>query len=118
MCIRDRFKINVVVDKASTTQAVRAALQAAGLNTNFTASDLRATKAAAIQTKAEASAAAARELARQRAARAAKAELDLSLIHIDVYKRQTEYFLPEEPFLLFVIFQSVRVKQFRIDLVP
>ena len=73
-----KFKINVVVDKASTTQAVRAALQAAGLNTNFTASDLRAAKAAAIQTKAEASAAAARELARQRAARAAKAELDLA----------------------------------------
>lgn len=56
----EKFKINVVVDKASTTQAVRAA------------------KAAAIQTKAEASAAAARELARQRAARAAKAELDLA----------------------------------------
>lgn len=53
-------------------------MQAAGLNTNFTASDLRAAKAAAIQTKAEASAAAARELARQRAARAAKAELDLA----------------------------------------
>lgn len=74
----EKFKINVVVDKASTTQAVRAALQAAGLNTNFTASDLRAAKAAASQTKAEASAAAARELARQRAARAAKAELDLA----------------------------------------
>lgn len=74
----EKFKINVVVDKASTTQAVRAALQAAGLNTNFTASDLRAAKAAAIQTKAEASAAAARELAQQRAARAAKAELDLA----------------------------------------
>lgn len=74
----EKFKINVVVDKASTTQAVRAALQAAGLNTNFTASDLRAAKAAAIQTKAEASAAAARELARQRAARADKAELDLA----------------------------------------
>lgn len=74
----EKFKINVVVDKAGTTQAVRAALQAAGLNTNFTASDLRAAKAAAIQTKAEASAAAARELARQRAARAAKAELDLA----------------------------------------
>lgn len=74
----EKFKINVVVDKASTTQAVRAALQAAGLNTNFTASDLRAAKAAAIQTKAEASAAAARELARQIAARAAKAELDLA----------------------------------------
>lgn len=74
----EKFKINVVVDKASTTQAVRATLQAAGLNTNFTASDLRAAKAAAIQTKAEASAAAARELARQRAARAAKAELDLA----------------------------------------
>lgn len=74
----EKFKINVVVDKASTTQAVRAALQGAGLNTNFTASDLRAAKAAAIQTKAEASAAAARELARQRAARAAKAELDLA----------------------------------------
>lgn len=74
----EKFKINVVVDKASTTQSVRAALQAAGLNTNFTASDLRAAKAAAIQTKAEASAAAARELARQRAARAAKAELDLA----------------------------------------
>lgn len=74
----EKFKINVVVDKASTTQAVRAALQAAGLNTNFTASDLRAAKAAAIQTQAEASAAAARELARQRAARAAKAELDLA----------------------------------------
>lgn len=74
----EKFKINVVVDKASTTQAVRAALQAAGLNTNFTASDLRAAKAAAIQTKAEASATAARELARQRAARAAKAELDLA----------------------------------------
>lgn len=75
----EKFKINVVVDKASTTQAVRAAAaEASGLNTNFTASDLRAAKAAAIQTKAEASAAAARELARQRAARAAKAELDLA----------------------------------------
>lgn len=74
----EKFKINVVVDKASTTQAVRAALQAARLNTKFTASDLRAAKAAAIQTKAEASAAAARELARQRAARAAKAELGLA----------------------------------------
>lgn len=74
----EKFKINVVVDKASTTQAVRAALQAARLNTNFTTSDLRAAKAAAIQTKAEASAAAARELARQRAALAAKAELDLA----------------------------------------
>lgn len=74
----EKFKINVVVDKASTTQAVRAALQAARLNTNFTASDLRAAKAAAIQTKAKASAAAAREFARQRAARAAKAELDLA----------------------------------------
>ena len=40
----EKFKINVVVDKASTTQAVRAALQAAGLNTNFTASDLRPPK--------------------------------------------------------------------------
>ena len=66
------------MDKASTTQAVRAALRAAGLNTNFTGSDLRAARAAAVQTKAEASAAAARELARQRAARAAKAELDLA----------------------------------------
>lgn len=74
----EKFKINVVVDKASTTQAVRAALQAVRLNTNFTTSDLRAAKAAAIQTKAEASAAPARELARQRAARAAKAELDLA----------------------------------------
>ena len=73
--IRRTFQL---VSTASTTQAVRAALQAAGLNTNFTASDLRAAKAAAIQTKAEASAAAARELARQRAARAAKAELDLA----------------------------------------
>ena len=52
--------------------------EAAGLNTNFTGSDLRAARAAAVQTKAEASAAAARELARQRAARAAKAELDLA----------------------------------------
>lgn len=74
----EKFKINVVVDKASTTQAVRAALRAAGLNTNFTGSDLRAARAAAVQTKADASAAAARELARQRAARAAKAELDLA----------------------------------------
>lgn len=74
----EKFKINVVVDKASTTQAVRAALRAAGLNTNFTGSDLRAARAAAVQTKAEASAAAARELAQQRAARAAKAELDLA----------------------------------------
>ena len=74
----EKFKINVVVDKASTTQAVRAALRAAGLNTNFTGSDLRAARAAAVQTKAEASAAAASELARQRAARAAKAELDLA----------------------------------------
>lgn len=74
----EKFKINVVIDKASTTQAVRAALQAAGLNTNFTASDLRAAKAAAIQSKAEAAAAASRELARQRAARATKAELDLA----------------------------------------
>ena len=73
----EKFKINVVVDKASTTQAVRAALQAAGLNTNFTASDLRAPKPQPFKPK-RGSAAAARELARQRAARAAKAELDLA----------------------------------------
>lgn len=72
------FKINVIVDKAKTSQIVRDALKNAGVNSNFSGSDLRAAKAAAIQAKAEAAAAASRELARQRAARAEKAELDLT----------------------------------------
>lgn len=74
----EEFKINVVIDKAKTSQAVREALKSAGVNSNFSGSDLRAAKAAAIQAKADAAAAASRELARQRAARAEKAELALA----------------------------------------
>lgn len=74
----EKFKINVVVDKASTTQAVRAALQAAGLNTNFTASDLRAAKAAAIQTKAELDLANARERSANAARRHMTATLNMN----------------------------------------
>lgn len=74
----EQFKIGVVVDKASTTKAVRDALEKAGLNTNYSASDLRAERARAAAAKAEAYVNAQRELARQRAAAAAKAELGLA----------------------------------------
>lgn len=74
----EQFKIGVVVDKASTAKAVRDALEKAGLNTNYSASDLRATRARAVEAKAEAYINSQRELARQRAAAAAKAELGLA----------------------------------------
>lgn len=74
----ERFKIGVIVDKASASQAVQEALRKAGLNTNYSASDLRATRARAVEAKAEAYINTQRELARQRAAAAAKAELGLA----------------------------------------
>lgn len=74
----EQFKIGVVVDKASTAKAVRDALEKAGLNTSYSASDLRATRARAVEAKAEAYINSQRELARQRAAAAAKAELGLA----------------------------------------
>ena len=45
----EQFKIGVVVDKASTAKAVRDALEKAGLNTNYSASDLRAQRALEIR---------------------------------------------------------------------
>ncbi|GAE17776.1 phage tape measure [Bacteroides pyogenes DSM 20611 = JCM 6294] len=70
--------VNMVVDKAKVDDAIKKAFARAGMRYDTTASDLRAAKIAAIQTKAEAAAASSRELTRQRAARAAKAELDLA----------------------------------------
>lgn len=74
----ERFKIDVVVDKASAIEAARAAIQKAGLDTNYTSSDLRAARARAVAAKSEAYVNAQRELARQRAAAATKAELGLA----------------------------------------
>nr|DAN25902.1 MAG TPA: tail tape measure [Caudoviricetes sp.] len=45
----EQFKIGVVVDKASTAKAVRDALEKAGLNTNYSASDLRAQRSLEIR---------------------------------------------------------------------
>ena len=74
----EAFKVGVIIDKASASQAVQEALRKAGLNTNYSASDLRATRARAVEAKAEAYINSQRELARQRAAAAAKAELGLA----------------------------------------
>ncbi|WP_249174748.1 tape measure protein [Bacteroides pyogenes] len=68
----------MVVDKAKVDDAIKKAFARAGMRYDTTASDLRAAKIDAIRTKAEAAAASSRELTRQRAARAAKAELDLA----------------------------------------
>ncbi|MGR4860048.1 replicative DNA helicase [Bacteroides pyogenes] len=70
--------VNMVVDKAKVDDAIKKAFARAGMRYDTTASDLRAAKIDAIRTKAEAAAASSRELTRQRAARAAKAELDLA----------------------------------------
>lgn len=75
----ESFKVGVIVDKASASQAVQEALRKAGLNTNYSASDLRATRARAVEAKSEAYINSQRELARQRAAAAAKAELGLAV---------------------------------------
>ena len=74
----EQFKIGVIVDKANAAKAVRDALDKAGLNTNYSASDLRAERARAEAAKSEAYVNAQRELARQRAAAATKAELSLA----------------------------------------
>lgn len=74
----EQFKIGVIVDKANAAKAVRDALDKAGLNTNYSASDLRAERARAVAAKSEAYVNAQRELARQRAAAATKAELGLA----------------------------------------
>ena len=73
-----QFKIGVEVDKANATKAVRDALTKAGITTDFSAGELRAAKARAAQTKANSYANSQMELARQRAASAAKAELGLA----------------------------------------
>lgn len=75
----ESFKVGVIIDKASASQAVQEALRKAGLNTNYSASDLRATRARAVEAKSEAYINSQRELARQRAAAAAKAELGLAV---------------------------------------
>lgn len=74
----EKFKVGVIIDKASASQAVQEALRKAGLSTNYTASDLRATRARALEAKTEAYVNSQRELARKRAAAAAKAELGLA----------------------------------------
>lgn len=74
----ERFKIGVIIDKADTAKVVRDALEKAGLNTNYSASDLRAARARAEAAKSEAYVNSQRELARQRAAAATKAELGLA----------------------------------------
>lgn len=74
----ERFKIDVVVDRASAVEAARAAIQKAGLDTNYTSSDLRAARARAEAAKTEAYVNAQRELARKRVAAAEKAELSLA----------------------------------------
>lgn len=74
----EKFKVGVIIDKASASQAVQEALRKAGLSTNYTASDLRATRARALEAKTEAYVNSQRELARKRAAAAAKTELGLA----------------------------------------
>ena len=66
----EKFPIRVIVDKAEAQDAVRQALQAAGLqsNTGFTASDKRAWDAQSRRMEAEARAAAASALAQRRLA--------------------------------------------------
>ena len=66
----EKFPIKVIVDKAEAQDAVRQALQAAGLqsSTGFTASDKRAWDAQSRRMEAEAKAAAASALAQRRLA--------------------------------------------------
>lgn len=65
----EKFPIKVIVDKAEAQDAVRQALQAAGLqNTGFTASDKRAWDAQSRRMEAQARAAAASALAQRRLA--------------------------------------------------
>ena len=66
----EKFPIRVIVDKAEAQDAVRQALQAAGLqsSTGFTASDKRAWDAQSRRMEAEARAAAASALAQRRLA--------------------------------------------------
>lgn len=84
----ERFPIKVIVDKAEAQDAVRQALQAAGLQsrTGFTASDKRAWDAQSRRMEAEARAAAASALAQRRLAgahNAARAATD-SHIHSSI----------------------------------
>lgn len=65
----EKFPIKIIVDKAEAQDAVRQALQAAGLqNSGFTASDKRAWDAQSRRMEAEARAAAASALAQRRLA--------------------------------------------------
>ena len=45
----EKFKVGVIIDKASASQAVQEALHKAGLNTNYSASDLRAQRALEVR---------------------------------------------------------------------
>lgn len=79
----EKFPIRVIVDKAEAQDAVRQALQAAGLqNQGFTASDKRAWDAQSRRMEAEARAAAASALAQRRLARAHNAAQRATDSHI------------------------------------
>ena len=79
----EKFPIKVIVDKAEAQDAVRQALQAAGLqNQGFTASDKRAWDAQSRRMEAEARAAAASALAQRRLAGAHNAAQRATDSHI------------------------------------
>lgn len=79
----EKFPIRVIVDKAEAQDAVRQALQAAGLqNQGFTASDKRAWDAQSRRMEAEARAAAASALAQRRLAGAHNAAQRATDSHI------------------------------------
>ena len=73
-----KFKIDVVVDKASTQKAVRQALSKLGLNYNTTASDVRNARIEAIQQKSLIDQQLMQEKVRQQMIRNQKAEDALS----------------------------------------
>lgn len=79
----EKFPIKVIVDKAEAQDAVRQALQAAGLqNSGFTASDKRAWDAQSRRMEAQARAAAANALAQRRLAGAHNAAQRATDSHI------------------------------------
>lgn len=84
-------KVNVVVDKANATEALRQAMQRAGTwNGNFTASDLRATRAQEIQRRTQAYIDSQRALERSRDAMAALREQRLADMRASTAQRKAQ----------------------------
>lgn len=90
-------KVNVVVDKANATEALRQAMQRAGTwNGNFTASDLRATRAQEIQRRTQAYIDSQRALERSRDAMAALREQRLADMRASTAQRNAQRALNKE----------------------